>query len=125
MIDVEQRGRVSIFHMRHRKANVMDVEFCEAMTAQLEAYRHASAQALVLIGQGQIFSAGVDLLRVLEERSRLPRHLPAGLVYASLRRCFAYPKPVVAAINGHAIAGGCVLACAWRTIDSWRNRPGA
>jgi enoyl-CoA hydratase len=111
MIDVEQRGHVSIFHMRHGKANVMDVEFCEAMTAQLEAYRHASAQALVLIGHGQIFSAGVDLLRVLEGGpAYLATFLPAlCTVFETL---FCYPKPVVAAINGHAIAGGCVLACA-------------
>ena len=66
MIDVEQRGHISVFHMTHGKANALDVEFCEAITARLEAYRHASAQALVLIGHGQIFSAGVDLLRLLE-----------------------------------------------------------
>jgi enoyl-CoA hydratase len=111
MIDVEQRGHVSIFHMRHGKANAMDTEFCEGMTAQLEVYRHASTQALVLIGHGQIFSAGVDLLRVLEGGpAYLATFLPAlCTVFETL---FCYPKPVVAAINGHAIAGGCVLACA-------------
>ena len=61
--------------------------------------------------QGHIFSAGVDLLRVLEGGpDYLATFLPA------LRRLFAtlfcFPKPVVAAINGHAIANGCVLACA-------------
>ena len=69
LIHVEQRGHVSVFHMTHGKANALDVEFCEAITARLEAHRHASTQALVLIGHGQIFSAGVDLLRVL-----LPKH---------------------------------------------------
>ncbi len=91
MIDVEQRGHVSVFHMIHGKANALDVEFCEAMTARLEAYRHASTQALVLIGHGQIFSAGVDLLRVLEGG---PVYLAAFLppCVPPLRRSFAIPS---------------------------------
>ena len=111
MLEVEQRGTISIVHMTHGKANVLDVAFCDALTARLEAAHHVSTQALVLTGQGHIFSAGVDLLRVLEGG---PTYLAAFL--PALRRLFAtlfcYPKPVVAAINGHAIAGGCVLACA-------------
>ena len=81
MIDVEQRGHISVFHMTHGKANALDVEFCEAITARLEAYRHASTQALVLIGHGQIFSAGGRSPARLRGRSRLPRHFSAGLAY--------------------------------------------
>lgn len=111
MIDVEPRGPISIFHMSHGRANALDLEFCEALTARLEAYRYASPQALVLIGDGQIFSAGVDLLRVLEGGPMyLTTFLPA--LRTLFETLFCYPKPVVAAINGHAIAGGCVLACA-------------
>ena len=57
MIDVEQRGHVSVFHMIHGKANALDVEFCEAMTARLEAYRHASTPALVLTWRARHQSA--------------------------------------------------------------------
>jgi len=38
------------------------------------------------------------------------RFLPA--LSAMFLRLFSFPKPVVAAVNGHAIAGGCVMACA-------------
>jgi enoyl-CoA hydratase len=111
MIEVEQRGHVSVFHMTHGKANVLDVEFCDAINARLEAYRHASTRAVVLMGHGQIFSAGVDLLRVLEGGPvYLAAFLPA--LRTAFETLFCYPKPVVAAINGHAVAGGCVLACA-------------
>jgi enoyl-CoA hydratase len=97
--------------MGHGKANAIDVEFCETLTAHLEGCREAPTQALVLTGHGQIFSAGVDLLRVLEGGSAyLATFLPA--LQSVFERLFCYPKPVVAAINGHAIAGGCVLACA-------------
>jgi enoyl-CoA hydratase len=111
VINVEQRDRLSIFHMGHGKANALDTEFCQALTARLEEHRSSATQALILTGHGQIFSAGVDLLRVLDGGSSyLTAFLPAlRTVFEAL---FCFPKPVIAAINGHAIAGGCVLACA-------------
>ena len=110
-MDIEHRDRLLIFRLRHGKANALDTEFCQALTARLEAHRYSAAQALILTGHGQIFSAGVDLLRVLEGGpSYLTAFLPAlRTVFDTL---FCFPKPVIAAINGHAIAGGCVLACA-------------
>lgn len=125
MIDVEQRGHISVLHMTHGKANTLDVEFCEALTARLEEYRHASTQALVLTGHGQIFSAGVDLLRLLEGGpTYLTTLLPA--VRTAFETLFCYPKPIVAAINGHAIAGGCLMACAadYRLMSQQTGRIG-
>jgi enoyl-CoA hydratase len=111
MIEVEMHRNVGVLRMAHGKANAMDTELCEAITARLEEHRHSSMQALVLTGQGQIFSAGVDLLRVLDGGAAyLERFLPA--LSKAFETLFCFPKPVVAAINGHAIAGGCVLACA-------------
>ena len=65
----------------------------------------------MLTGEGNIFSAGVDLVRVLKEGGDSRRALIPALsaLFATL---FFYPKPVVAAVNRHAIAVGCVLACA-------------
>ena len=110
MIEVEMHRNIGLLRMAHGKANAMDLELCEAITARLEEHRHSSPQALVLTGQGQIFSAGVDLLRVLDGGAAyLERFLPA--LSKAFETLFCFPKPVVAAINGHAIAGGCVLAC--------------
>ena len=72
--------------------------------------RAGDAKAVVLTGQGKMFSAGVDLHPAERRRRRLHPQLSAGAarLYDAV---FFHPKPVVAAINGHAIAGGAVLAC--------------
>jgi enoyl-CoA hydratase len=65
---------------------------------------------VVLTGQGRIFSAGVDLIRLSDGGAPYVRQfLPA--LHRLYEAVFFHPKPVVAAVNGHAIAGGCVLAC--------------
>jgi enoyl-CoA hydratase len=97
--------------MQHGKANAFDLEFCQAIVGRLEELSQSSLRAVVITGQGRIFSAGVDLPRVLDGGAAyLHSFLPA--LKKAFETLFCFPKPVVAAINGHAIAGGCVLACA-------------
>lgn len=112
MIDVEQRSAVTVLRLAHGKANALDVELCDGLTAQLETLRtSATSGAVVLVGTGSIFSAGVDLRRVLDGGvAYLYAFLPA--LTRLFDTVYFHPKPVVAAVNGHAIAGGCVLACA-------------
>lgn len=65
----------------------------------------------MLTGSGRSFSAGVDLKRIVDGGpGYVERFLPA-LSLATLT-LFEHPKPVVAAVNGHALAGGCMLAAA-------------
>jgi enoyl-CoA hydratase len=111
MIELSERGDIAVLTMAHGKANAMSTEFCRALTTRLAELRTSPARAVIITGTGRIFSAGVDLPRLLEGRTPYIREfLPAlNEMFAVV---FSYPKPVVAAINGHAIAGGCVLACA-------------
>jgi enoyl-CoA hydratase len=111
MIDIERRGPIAIARLQHGKVNALDLELCEAIAACIEGERRSPARALVVTGQGSVFGAGVDLLRVLEGgRAYTERFMPA--LVRAFDALFFLPKPVVAAVNGHAIAGGCVLACA-------------
>lgn len=111
MIERAQHGDVAVLRIAHGKANALDLELCNALTAELEAYRQSAAKALVVTGTGTVFSAGVDLLRTLNEGTPYRRSffLALSRVFETL---FALHKPVVAAVNGHAIAGGCIIACA-------------
>ena len=87
------------------------LELCDALTAQLDECARSDAGALVLTGDGRMFSAGVDLVRIVNGGAAYVRAFLPSL-NRMLETLFSLPKPVVAAVNGHAIAGGCVIACA-------------
>ena len=110
MIDSKIVDGVALLTMAHGKANALDIEFCDAMAARFDELRRADAKAIVLTGRGTIFSAGVDLKRLSAGGADyIRRFLPA--LHRLYEAAFFHPKPVVAAVNGHAIAGGCVLTC--------------
>jgi len=116
MIDVKSQDGIAVLTLAHGKANALDNEFCKALAARFMALRVGDTKAVVITGQGKIFSAGVDLIRVSEGGADYVRKfLPA--LHRLYDAVFNHPTPVVAAINGHAIAGGAVLAaCADRRI---------
>lgn len=109
MIERTDSDGIVTLRLAHGKASAMDLELCEELSKQIDSCRDAGA--VILTGSGNIFSAGVDLFRILNGgESYIERFLPAlGTV---IRALFTLERPVVAAINGHAIAGGCILAAA-------------
>jgi enoyl-CoA hydratase len=109
VIEAGEQDGVALLRLANGKANAMSLEFCRALTARFAEV--ADAPAVVVTGSGHIFSAGVDLIRLVDGGAPYIRELLPALS-EMLATVFAHPGPVVAAINGHAIAGGCVLACA-------------
>ena len=89
------------------KANAMQERFLDEFDRALEGAR--DADAVVMTGARKIFSAGLDL-PALVELSRPAIEALMVHFHETMRRTFLWPAPVVAAVNGHAIAGGCVLA---------------
>jgi enoyl-CoA hydratase len=104
--------------------NALDAELLRALVEALDAVEE-TAKAVVLTGSGAAFSAGADLIRLLDEGKR---YVEAARPHATaaFERMFTISRPVVAAINGHAIAGGCVLALAadYRVAASGEHRLG-
>jgi enoyl-CoA hydratase/carnithine racemase len=87
--------------------NALSTAVMEALRARLE---EAGGEPLLLTGAGDVFSAGLDLKEVaaiggVEDTRRL-----IGALERLVEALFLYPGPTVALVNGHAIAGGCVLA---------------
>ncbi len=111
MIEREDTDDAVVVRMAYGKANALDYELCKTLVEtfdQLETHDH---RPVIIVGSGRIFSAGVDLFRVVNEgQEYLNAFFPVLL--NAFARLFDFPRPLVAAINGHAIAGGCVIACA-------------
>ena len=111
MIEIQAFGTVQVLTLSSGRVNAQDVELLEELAATLRDMAGSSGAALVVTGAGRVFSAGVDLNRVVEGGAGYTDRLVPALS-AAFEAMFSYPGPTVAAINGAAIAGGCVLACA-------------
>jgi len=125
MISVELRGQVAVVQMARGRANALDTAFCQRLTAELRGLAGRACRAAVLTGRGAIFSAGVDLLALRDGGpGYLDEFLPA--LSEAFLAVFDGPVPVVAAVNGHAVAGGCILTCAcdYRVMNEGHGRIG-
>ena len=109
MLETDDRSGVTVLRLRHGKVNALDTELLRAITAAMRDLDPAAA--VVITGHGSAFSAGVDLKRIVDGGQGYVREFLPALTETFLA-VFEHPGPVVAAVNGHAIAGGCVLAAA-------------
>ena len=108
---------MSVVTIGNGPVNVLDLDTLRELATTLTGLREAPA--LVLTGAGRAFSAGVDLKRLFEGGETYTREflLALGGVFEAV---FGHPRPIVAAVNGHAIAGGCVIAagCDYRFMSA-------
>ena len=109
--------------MAHPAKNALGSALIRRLSDELDA---AGDRPILLTGDGDAFCAGLDLREVaslsVEGLERLLTELDLLCV-----RLFEHPAPTVAAVNGHAIAGGCVLVqcCDYRVAaDAPRARLG-
>lgn len=104
-MDVDVADGVTTVRLNHPPVNALDLVLLESVVA---AMRRIEGPA-VITGAGKCFSAGVDLRSVIDDGSDYVDRFLVTLSEAFLA-VFDHPAPVVAAINGHAVAGGCVFA---------------
>jgi enoyl-CoA hydratase len=105
-------GNVTTVRLDHGRANALDTELCTTLAATVRSLDADDAvHAIVLTGTEGVFCAGVDL-RVLDGAEDT---VVSGFLTAldeSFQALLLSDTPVVAAVTGHAIAGGAILAAA-------------
>ncbi len=123
-VQLQKHDGIVTLTLARGKVNAINGPVVDQMHKQLKSLEHdPEAKAIVLTGAGKFFSFGFDVPEFLSfDKARFTQFLTA---FTDLHTyLFLYPKPVVAALNGHTIAGGCMLAlaCDYRVMATGKAR---
>lgn len=107
----EQKGMIGVLTINKPKANQLSHDVFETMRKLLDSLEiDKNIRVLVLTGSGdKIFCAGADLSQGFGDFSAVDFLKRGQDVWNKIED---YPKPIIAALNGHALGGGCELAMA-------------
>lgn len=126
-VSVEFKDNVSILKLQRRVTNALDLEFLNEIQTNLNDLENdPEVRAIVFTSANdKFFCIGFDLPHLIElEKDGVKTFYTT---YNELcLNLFTLPKPIIAAINGHTIAGGCILAlcCDYRFISEGRKLMG-
>ena len=117
-VTLTKDGDAGILRLSRAHGNAINDELVEGLIATLaEAEADAQIRGVLLASTGKIFCPGLDLQELLLlDRPAMARFMQR--FSTAVLTLYTFPKPVVAAMHGHALAGGCVLGlCAdWRIL---------
>jgi enoyl-CoA hydratase/carnithine racemase len=109
---VSKDGEIATVRLCRGKVNALNEPMVEEITKTFENLAtNNEVKSIIFTGSGKFFSFGFDVPELLSyPKNHFIRYLEKFTkLYTAL---FCFPKPVVAALNGHTIAGGCMLATA-------------
>ncbi|MBB5620173.1 enoyl-CoA hydratase/carnithine racemase [Pedobacter cryoconitis] len=111
-INVTIKDRLALITLNRGKSNALNREMITELTDMLHNIANDdNIGGVIIAGRDNFFSAGLDLIELYgynEEEAESFWHL----FLAFIAKITAFKKPMVAAINGHSPAGGCVIALA-------------
>ena len=119
LIETQDVGGIRCLRLARPPVNALNPELCRALIAALEGAHADDVSGVVLAGSPKIFSAGLDVPHLLSLGEDRNAALEAWQAFFGVARRLAESRiPVVAALTGHAPAGGCVLAlcCDYRVM---------
>ena len=105
-MNYELKGNVAVITLENGKANAVNPDFMDAISSFLDKAEQ-EADAVVLAGRSGMFSAGYDLKIIQSDPDAGLAMINRG--FQMLHRLYAFPKPVIAACDGHAIGLGAFL----------------
>src|ERR1700676_4410745 len=112
-LSVDTSGHVATITLnRPEKRNAISIRMiCDLHTA-LDSIEKTRTRVVVITGTGKAFCAGIDLdyLQIISNQSASENQEDARRIAKLFRKIWSYSKPMIAAVNGHALAGGCGIA---------------
>ncbi len=117
-VRLEVEDGVGTIRLDRPKMNALNVQVQdEIRVAAEEAATRADVKAVVVYGGERVFAAGADI-KQMETMSYTDMVDRSGALQESLTAVSRIPKPVIAAITGYALGGGCelALACDFRVV---------
>ena len=110
-IELEKEGPVGVLTMNYEGQNRFSTEFCDDIMSAMDAVESDGAIRSVVVagGEEKYWSTGLHLDYLGQAGAEEVKKFIA-LLNNMLKRWCVYPKPVVAAINGHAFAAGAIMA---------------
>jgi len=112
-LHLEFTGAIAMITLsRPEKRNAISPEMIAELFSAFSEVEASPARVLILTGASKAFCSGMDLeaLKALATQSPAEQREDADRLARLLLRIWSFPKPTIAAVNGHAIAGGCGIA---------------
>jgi enoyl-CoA hydratase/carnithine racemase len=117
-VTLTREGGIGVVRLEREHGNAINGAFVESLVAVLaEAESDPAISGSLMTAGGKSFCPGLDLQELIElDREAMERFM--WRFSAAVLTLYTFPKPVVAVLHGHALAGGCVLALAadWRVL---------
>lgn len=111
VVTLTREGPVAVVVVDDGKANALRASLLQELSDALDLVERSDAAALVIAGRPGFYSGGLDL-KLLPTLSTVEKNETFHLFGRLMVRVFGSPIPTVAAMTGHAIAGGALLALA-------------
>src|ERR1700736_6566662 len=97
---------------RPDKRNAINTQMISELQSALDAVEKSHSRVVIVTGAGKAFCAGMDLemLAAIAKQSPAENQEDSRRIAKMLRRLWSFPRPMIAAVNGPAYAGGCGIA---------------
>lgn len=111
-LQVSRFDEIAVVRLNRGKVNALNHDLVLELHSCFDRLRQdPSVRSVVLTGKGKFFTFGFDIPEFISwSKEDFTRYLSDFT--ALYTRLFEFPRPVVAALNGHTIAGGCMIALA-------------
>jgi methylglutaconyl-CoA hydratase len=112
-LQFETTGHLSTVTLnRPEKRNAISIQMIAELHAALDEIEKTYTRVVILTGVGKAFCAGIDLdyLQAIARQTAAENQEDSKRIAKMFRKIWSYSRPMIAAVNGHALAGGCGIA---------------